>query len=1639
MKFFLSSFLLLFLLCCCVYSYDCEDTSPCDIEYWECLNDDWSVAVDVSYCPLTYQIAEEVPSTLKQDGNLLLTNNFLEASVFLRGVGEYNEVYEKEVFNDTRIEDCMDLLQQSGLNMVRVFVSSGRSLVIPEYPEPNPLDAYSFPFMYSNVDGRAEYHLHKYNESYFDHLSYFINQAHSKNITVMLVLFDFAGDISWSEDAWNPDNNDHATLAGFTLAPSPPIPGEKYLNTHKTEMHNIWDDTNLTHYNQLGLTQRDFVLKVVREVRDHPNVVIEIANEPKDVDMSKVVPWVQEVANWIVSGYDGLDCDGAPAHLRAVTMPKEYDQPVPTEHTTQTPTPTPHGGILNRNLFLTYINTPLYTPTPSPTVLFGTGTPTYTPLPKQLINIYAEHNAYLGCYTSPTDPYVFSKYDETYSCSVWERINLTLNRQSDVMDEDLSELTNYSLVLLCDTDGLHRRMLGTTGNNVPFGRDFDSNCRRFANIASIKRAHFNTKEQLHWDHPSETTTFEQDCVCYSPGLHANEDDFLGDNNWDDFDVKLGDAVCALDNFIPSYSANSTPTPMPPLNYRHLTRSAGFYPPVVTVIDDDDPSIVMMMMVALSDNYRLFENCSTFFSGYIPILPNSSYYGSIAELPFDTSSPIIPNGGALNWFEDSNFFHTNISGFTNVYGNIYILTSLLYGPVSHPVELVIDSICLSDPWPMLYSSVDHINQDSGVFTAPTPISGSDIPLRLHNLNIQSKTKQIKPISQHPRTRRISCFDPPPSGSDPDPVSIVLAGWGFSNLHSICPGYLELELAIYDPRASLDGTSITGNSFDRLNIRCFGSSNWSTAYTFDDFSTTKFNAVSGANGGLWLFTKLIFPLNEAVEDGFSLFELALFDPFELKSTIWPQIKVIHQLPTSYYIDTRIEKDKVGKGLLEDPYSSFSYALSQITEEGTLSHPCELILVSGTHTIDEKTAIVLGDYMNLSGENGAIIQYAGGTSSGYFIEMGRHSKISNLTLGCGVLVEHSHTQIVDCIFQNIDNNAAIKLTGFHDLTVQNSILKECELAILAEDDSVLKIIDSNIVACDYGIKLQDEALGNIANSIFFNIEDPHIFETGIALFIDDDSEAVVKNCGFFQNEMDLSDSSSNSIASFECLFGSDPGTPDSPEFIDWTNGDFHLVQSTVRNMVSQTATSPCVNAGVLRFYNKGTTSILGERDSGQYDIGYHYPETEFEYNFPRFKADDGVSTDYTSRIAIHNPTEYTQSLSLSCYNMAGSLLDFNGSADGKALEIQIEAGHTWYRVLTDSCTPGDDECIEAPCSDGSITVISDGPLFGQYRIVEESTSTGVNSWMFQMQRTDLADNDGGITTLSCDTFVTSFGGYNTIESEIILHNLSDDTTTVAGTVYNHLGTPIPSDSFTEILDAHETKSLTFDSSSTVDYGNMEINASAPITGELIYHCQNVNSDRRFSEGVIMVPSTLNSDTLTAPFLLIENYGSHYQESYICLKNPNNNTVLVNVNVFDENGNSIYTGGTPTPTPMPIPPHGSDCLSSYNFPDWGSYSVEFDVIGDDKIIGHNEIVLYDTAFDDLSMSGCELDHHIAMPNRYFVPHCALNDEVGQEYETTWIGLRNNNPTASVSVDLTIFDFDGIPLDGTTITLGSRQVLLFN
>jgi len=65
-------------------------------------------------------------------------------------------------------------------------------------------------------------------------------------------------------------------------------------------------------------------------------------------------------------------------------------------------------------------------------------------------------------------------------------------------------------------------------------------------------------------------------------------------------------------------------------------------------------------------------------------------------------------------------------------------------------------------------------------------------------------------------------------------------------------------------------------------------------------------------------------------------------------------------------------------------------------------------------------------------------------------------------------------------------------------------------------------------------------------------------------------------------------------------------------------------------------------------------------------------------------------------------------------------------------------------------------------------------------------------------------------------------------------------------------------------------------------------------------------------------------------------------------------------------------------------------------------------------------------------------MPNRYFVPHCALNDEVGQEYETTWIGLRNNNPTASVSVDLTIFDFDGISLDGTTITLDPRQVLLF-
>jgi len=943
---------------------------------------------------------------------------------------------------------------------------------------------------------------------------------------------------------------------------------------------------------------------------------------------------------------------------------------------------------------------------------------------------------------------------------------------------------------------------------------------------------------------------------------------------------------------------------------------------------------------------------------------------------------------------------------------------------------------SHMWPLL-----GISEDSISWPAPTTQSSINLPQLLVSQSQQIYEKEVPGIIE-----RMDCYEPLTLSQQDTEIDaeIMGAGYNYSNLHTgYFTGICQLEIVL---RYEISGTfdpEVDAIPFDYIGIKSMSDQSYTDSNAIDLSSFDYAALLSEEENYLTLSLNYLLLGGNFDTSPWAL-NIALLkkngtNNYSIYKNEWPVLNIYKKSGTKKYISAGV----VGQdpdGSYSDPFGSVSEALTWFDKyfNGTIDkeHPVELIMLPGEHEVTKKKKITLPTYYELWGEPGAIIELPNNEPFGSYVELGHGSTLKNLTIECGVKCEHSRAYVDNCIFKLSSGAspkplAALIVTGHHDLHVRNCLFVDQKVSVFADGESVLSISNCTFADCEGGLALSGESISKVSNCIFYNISNAS--ESATAVLTQSEAYAYVENSAFYGNDKnfnELEDSELNCISS--TLVTS------NPLFVDVENKDYHLTQTTCRNFFSGANTSPCVNSGAWNGFISGSTSIDNARDFDQNDIGYHYP-AEQSYNFPRFKADDGTSTDYTSRIAIYNPTEYTQSLSLSCYNMAGTLMDFNGSEDGNALEFQLEAGHTWYRILSDSCTPGNDECLEAPCAEGSIIVTSDGPLFGQYRIIEENATTGTNSWMLQMQRTDLADTDGGITTLSCDTFVTNFGGYNTIESEVVLHNLSDETTTVVGTVYNNLGTPIPSDSFTEFLSANESKSLIFDSSSTIDYGNMEINASAPITGELIYHCQNTSSNHRFSEGVIMVPSTFYSDTLTAPFLLIENYGSQYQESYICLKNPNNNSVSVNVDVFNEYGVSIYSGGTPTPTPLPLAPHGSDCISSYDFPNWGSYSVEFDVIGSDKIIGHNEIVLYDTSYNDLGMAGCELDHHLAMPDRYFVPYCALNDQAGQEYETTWVGLRNNNPTTTAHVDLTITALDGTPLDGTTITIDPRHVYLFS
>jgi len=472
----------------CMYlgvSLSLARSSPCDNSYWADLRDVVGANIVSSENPLVgdipYATYTPRPNNLFHiDGHLLMRtsqesegDDVFDELVFLRGIGEYYE-FSWNVIKDNQYATAMDSVSKSGFNMIRQFVYSGF------YDAPG----WIYPFTKIN----NKFALHKYDESYFSKLDQLIEAAENEGITVLLTLFDFAEDIQsvmptpTPEDgtptptpstdflgAWNPLCNYYE----YNGNPDYSFPISYTYSDVSTEFFEIYQETptlpgtSTPELNFLGKTQRDYVLKVVRETRHHPNVIYEIANEPKSNDI-EVSIWANQVSQWIKWG-TGEGCGGC---YEAVVSITEADVADPAAYSAWNPYNPANNGLLTSGGIDIFSRHNCYHGAKT-NISFQTSVPTpnwtTTPTPTQL-------------------PQPFNSDSETVH--MWQ--------EGAMLYSDfyywLANSPSYPKAFIVDTDGAHR---GSPYNVNPQYRDSDIECQNWANIAQIMGAGFNTKDSIH--------------------------------------------------------------------------------------------------------------------------------------------------------------------------------------------------------------------------------------------------------------------------------------------------------------------------------------------------------------------------------------------------------------------------------------------------------------------------------------------------------------------------------------------------------------------------------------------------------------------------------------------------------------------------------------------------------------------------------------------------------------------------------------------------------------------------------------------------------------------------------------------------------------------------------------------------------------------------------------------------------------------------------------------------------------------------------------------------------------------------------------------------------------------------------------
>ena len=1188
------------------------------------------------------------------------------------------------------------------------------------------------------------------------------------------------------------------------------------------------------------------------------------------------------------------------------------------------------------------------------------------------VDIISRH----GCYNAwSNDPPLNANSD----CNARiEPENLRPDWQSILLASDANNFSDK--VKMADTDGLHRGAGGGIGWGQAWIRDFDQNMRDMCYVAHQHSGIFVTKETIA---ESESLLSEVDCTTDNSGSFCGN----GDQPYHDPDNP---------RTLGSYNSNCDDD---------LIESVG--PFISNFTGYDSP--------LLNDSINGF-----------PAITVKKPFVRLGGFGYDRSLETPSGDYLINIFS----FGGNIFG--NARGNGIPCWYYLWG---NP-ELYTSDNDLSN---MLSTAVNFPSSDSNTCMFQLPIAPSLIPALEgdHLLAIQEKRTGYS-SDYYPFLK--SNFDPPQLNyphvsasinnvipiltTPPDAVGdsdawrrddiddllkrrvprlsqsrdanipvIALAGYNYTKLTNTIGGTLQFYVILFDPgdSATTDMNIITfppANPDDaHINVNDFGG--WNSVPVEED------NEIVGYARYKTFFWGI--DSNNALQEGNYLVNVQIqnnvFYPSS-RTDRWPYITIEDDKNESVYYVSEALGSYNGNGTKINPFKTIQKAIIEIGDTGSMTNPIRIKVLDGDYQVSYYSPIAMNPFTIIEGvsfEKSRIVLSKKQNYNGEFIVMSDYCRIENMGIEVGIACEKKIASIfnsylsVQRVLSSQPVTAALSVSGFGYCTVHNSIFRDCDLAVVCVDDASINVHNCNFAGCEDGIDVSDNTHLYCQASIFMDNQD-------IPIYASDSAEIIsLYNCYWPQQDL--------ISAGAQAEIQSAGNINSDPLFVNASADDFKLTQATISE--ASEITSPCVDAAYFHPFVYGTTRADGGKDDGNMDIGYHYPYEPFKYIIPRFLND----TDWTAEIAVQNPNDYPLNIEYSYYELDGTLI-------GSVIEMELPAHATH---LFD----------DVPAYEGSLEITADGPIMGSCRSEEETVSTGRNSFTTQIQRALLADNDLSSTGLSVGNWSANWGGgTNTVVTEFVVKNYHDVPVTIqTGKFYEDDGTEIVGARIYNLtLDAHETFTYLTPSPFYFGWGSFEVEASKPLVGEVLFHCQNNTSGHNFSEALVMVPEQMYSSELDVPCLHLGNYGDMW-EDFVLIKNPMAYAVSIEIDFYHDDGTQFNP--QPFPNPVSINAKANFCFGTWEtFPTYGIGSARISVQGAGKIIGHNEILgvlPYGTSNLDMVIAGCELNHRYSSPHRFFAPYCHATNN-SSDYEESYLVITNHDAMLANTVEVRFYGMNGSP-----------------